>query len=70
MRNICVIGSCSMDLVVTSDKRPKAGETVLARHFRLCRAAKEQIRPLPQPDLGRKCLWSAKLETIIMEQLF
>ncbi len=33
MRNICVIGSCSMDLVVTSDKRPKAGETVLGTSF-------------------------------------
>lgn len=70
MRNICVIGSCSMDLVVTSDKRPKVGETVLGTSFQTVPAAKEQIRPLPQQDLGRKCLWSARLETIIMEQLY
>lgn len=33
MAKICVIGSCSMDLVVTSSKRPLAGETVLGEGF-------------------------------------
>ncbi|MGF7048094.1 ribokinase [Paenibacillus sp. DS2015] len=33
MAKICVIGSCSMDLVVTSSKRPHAGETVLGDSF-------------------------------------
>lgn len=33
MAKICVVGSCSMDLVVTSSKRPGAGETVLGDHF-------------------------------------
>ncbi|WP_026589000.1 ribokinase [Bacillus sp. NSP9.1] len=33
MSKICVIGSSSMDLVVTSQKRPKAGETVLGDSF-------------------------------------
>ncbi|WP_438350882.1 ribokinase [Paenibacillus sp. FA6] len=33
MAKICVIGSCSMDLVVTSSKRPNAGETVLGESF-------------------------------------
>lgn len=33
MAKICVIGSCSMDLVVTSPKRPIAGETVLGEGF-------------------------------------
>lgn len=30
---IAVIGSSSMDLVVSSDKRPQAGETVLGKAF-------------------------------------
>lgn len=33
MSKICVIGDSSMDLVVTSKKRPKAGETVLGDSF-------------------------------------
>ncbi|AOZ91049.1 ribokinase [Paenibacillus crassostreae] len=33
MAKICVIGSCSMDLVVSSSKRPTAGETVLGDKF-------------------------------------
>ena len=33
MAKICVIGSCAMDLVVTSSKRPNAGETVLGEKF-------------------------------------
>lgn len=33
MIKICVIGSCAMDLVVTSTKRPQAGETVLGDSF-------------------------------------
>lgn len=33
MAKICVIGSSSMDLVVTSSKRPNAGETVLGESF-------------------------------------
>ncbi|WP_215142915.1 ribokinase [Exiguobacterium qingdaonense] len=34
MKRIVVIGSISMDLVVTSDKRPQAGETVIGDSFR------------------------------------
>ncbi|MGO4528116.1 ribokinase [Paenibacillus sp. 2TAF8] len=34
MANICVIGSSSMDLVVTSSRRPGAGETVLGESFK------------------------------------
>ncbi|MEK8214649.1 ribokinase [Paenibacillus sp. FSL L8-0463] len=33
MAKICVIGSCSMDLVVTASKRPQVGETVLGDRF-------------------------------------
>ncbi|AMM90590.1 ribokinase [Bacillus pumilus] len=34
MSQIVVVGSCSMDLVVTSNKRPNAGETVLGESFK------------------------------------
>ncbi|QRF83122.1 ribokinase [Bacillus altitudinis] len=34
MSQIVVVGSCSMDLVVTSSKRPNAGETVLGESFK------------------------------------
>lgn len=33
MAKICVIGSCSMDLVVIASKRPQVGETVLGDRF-------------------------------------
>ncbi len=45
MSEICVIGSCSMDLVVTSERRPKAGETVLGTDFQTVPGEKAQTRP-------------------------
>jgi ribokinase len=33
MSKICVVGSINMDLVVTSDKRPSSGETVMGTAF-------------------------------------
>lgn len=47
---VTVIGSSSMDLVVTSSKRPGAGETVLGESFKTVPGAKERTRQSLQPD--------------------
>lgn len=44
MSQIVVVGSCSMDLVVTSNKRPSAGETVLGESFKTVPGEKEPIK--------------------------
>ena len=33
MKYISVIGSCNMDMIVESDIRPKAGETVMGKRL-------------------------------------
>lgn len=72
MRNICVIGSCSMDLVVTSDKRPKAGETVLGTSFQTVPGGKGANQAVAAARLGgssvygrqgwRRSLWNSYFE--------
>lgn len=49
MAKICVIGGCSMDLVVTSNKRPHAGETVLGEQFSTVRAVRVRTKPSALP---------------------
>ena len=34
MKNICVIGSLNMDLVVNVDKMPKPGQTIIGSNFK------------------------------------
>ncbi|MCP6684069.1 ribokinase [Bacillus nakamurai] len=52
MSKICVIGSCSMDLVVTSDIRPKAGETVLGTAFKTVPGGKGANQAVAASRLG------------------
>ncbi|MCF7616360.1 MULTISPECIES: ribokinase [Bacillus subtilis group] len=52
MSNICVIGSSSMDLVVTSQKRPKAGETVLGDSFKTVPGGKGANQAVAAARLG------------------
>ncbi len=52
MRNICVIGSCSMDIVVTSNKRPKAGETVLGTSLQTVPGGKGANQAVAAARLG------------------
>ena len=54
MAKIVVIGSASMDLVVTSTKRPGAGETVLGDSFKTVPGGKGPIRP------SRQLVWVQK----------
>lgn len=49
---ICVIGSCSMDLVVTSSKRPSAGETVLGESFKTVPGGKGANQAVAAARLG------------------
>ncbi|MFJ5964359.1 ribokinase [Bacillus sp. NPDC093026] len=52
MSQIVVIGSCSMDLVVTSDKRPNAGETVLGKSFKTVPGGKGANQAVASARLG------------------
>ncbi|MDA1476616.1 ribokinase [Bacillus changyiensis] len=52
MSKICVIGSSSMDLVVTSKKRPKAGETVLGESFKTVPGGKGANQAVAAARLG------------------
>jgi ribokinase len=52
MVKIAVIGSSSMDLVVTSDKRPGAGETVLGSSFKTVSGGKGANQAVAAARLG------------------
>ncbi|WP_068618649.1 ribokinase [Paenibacillus tuaregi] len=52
MAKIGVIGSCSMDLVVTSSKRPGAGETVLGESFKTVPGGKGANQAVAAARLG------------------
>ncbi|RZT21189.1 ribokinase [Fictibacillus sp. BK138] len=52
MVKIAVIGSSSMDLVVTSDKRPGAGETVLGTSFKTVPGGKGANQAVAAARLG------------------
>ena len=52
MSQIVVIGSCSMDLVVTSNKRPNAGETVLGESFKTVPGGKGANQAVASARLG------------------
>lgn len=52
MINICVIGSCAVDLVVTSSKRPLAGETILGESFSIVPGGKGANQAVAAARLG------------------
>ena len=52
MSHIVVVRSCSMDLVVTSDKRPNAGETVLGESFKTVPGGKGANQAVASARLG------------------
>ncbi|WMT29526.1 ribokinase [Bacillus aerius] len=52
MSQIIVVGSCSMDLVVTSNKRPNAGETVLGESFKTVPGGKGANQAVASARLG------------------
>lgn len=54
MVKLSVIGSCSMDLVVTSSKRPRAGETVLGQSFKTIPGGKGANQAVAAARLGAR----------------
>lgn len=52
MSNIVVIGSSSMDLVVTSSKRPNAGETIIGESFKTVPGGKGANQAVAAARLG------------------
>lgn len=74
MAKICVIGSCSMDLVVTSNKRPHAGETVLGEQFSTVPGGKGANQAVAATRLGAEvtmvgCVGDDFYGTAIMDNL-
>lgn len=72
MAKVCVIGSCSMDLVVTSTKRPLAGETVLGEGFSTVPGGKGANQAVAAARLGAEvamvgCVGEDFYGTAIME---
>lgn len=49
---VCVVGSCSMDMVVSSSKRPAAGETVLGESFKTVPGGKGANQAVAAARLG------------------
>lgn len=56
MANISVIGSSSMDLVVTSSRRPGAGETVLGESFKTVPGGKGANQAVAAARLGAEVI--------------
>lgn len=52
MGKIVVVGSINMDMVFTSDKRPKAGETVIGNTFSLIPGGKGANQAVAASKLG------------------
>jgi len=49
---VCVVGSCSMDLVVSSSRRPGAGETVMGESFKTVPGGKGANQAVAAARLG------------------
>lgn len=74
MAKICVIGSCSMDLVVSSPLRPHAGETVLGESFSTVPGGKGANQAVAAARLGAEvtmvgCVGEDFYGTAIMDNL-
>lgn len=52
MNNIVVIGSCNMDIVVTADKRPVAGETIMGNELHIAHGGKGANQAVAAARLG------------------
>ncbi|MHA0857991.1 ribokinase [Paenibacillus sp. CMAA1364] len=61
MFKICVIGSCSMDLVVTSTIRPGAGETVLGESFKTVPGGKGANQAIAAARLGANVMMIGRI---------
>ncbi len=53
---VCVVGSCSMDLVVTSSRRPGAGETVMGESFKTVPGGKGANQAVAAARLGAEVI--------------
>ena len=56
MVNIVVVGSSSMDLVVTANRRPKAGETLIGKSFQTVPGGKGANQAVAAARLGGRCI--------------
>ena len=56
MDRVLVVGSLNMDFAVYMDRRPQAGETVMARSMKLVPGARVQIRRMPWGSWGQRLL--------------
>ncbi|MEC5269338.1 ribokinase [Heyndrickxia coagulans] len=74
MVQITVVGSISMDLVVTADRRPQAGETILGHSFKTVPGGKGANQAVAAARLGAKvnmvgCVGDDAYGTALIENL-
>lgn len=70
MAKISIIGSSSMDLVVTSSKRPGAGETVLGESFTTVPGGKGANQAVAAARLGADVTMIGRVGMTILENRF
>lgn len=51
-KKVFILGSINMDLVISSERMAKEGETISGKGFSLIRVGKVQIRLLPLVNLA------------------
>lgn len=56
--DVLVVGSVNEDIVVSVERLPGPGETLLASEFALSCGGKGPIRPSPRPATGLGSHWS------------
>lgn len=61
LNKIVVIGSCNMDMVITTDQLPKPGETVLGRNFRMFSGGKGANQAVAAARLGGHVTFITKI---------
>lgn len=74
MSKIVVIGSSSMDLVVTAPKRPIAGETIIGESFKTIPGGKGANQAVASSRLGAEvimigCIGDDNYGEVILENL-
>jgi len=61
LNKIVVIGSCNIDMVITTDQLPKPGETVLGRNFRMFSGGKGANQAVAAARLGGHVTFITKI---------
>ena len=69
MKNICVIGSLNMDLVVNVDTMPKPGQTIIGSNFKEVPGGKGANQAVAMARLNGNVSMIGKLEKTDLDKL-